>query len=553
VVVGGGISGLAAAHFFRSRNPDARILILENHHDFGGHAQRNEFHSGGRTLIGHGGSQTLEDPSSYSSVAKKLLRELAVDTSRFYTAYDRDFYRRHGLGVGIYFDRATYGVDRLVPIDISSVYSESDVAPSPLSQAEAVGQMPLSEAAKRELMQLLELDSDRLPDVSIFGERSFLEGISYQDLLTEHLGLREPELTRLLNSLTAGLFGMGIDCIPAWDAIWYGDMPGLGGTGLRRFEGLIDRAYEMLSEPYIFHFPDGNASIARLLVRSLIPQVAPGNTMEDVVTARFDYSRLDQADSQVRLRLESTAVRVEHDGPAASAKRVAVAYVRAGRAHRVWGKACVLTCYNTMIPYLCPELPAEQREALASLVKVPLIYTNVLLRNWQPWKRAGLATAFCPGSYHQVAMLDFPVSLGDYRFSAGPEEPIIAHLERGPIKPGLELTPREQYRAGREELLSMPFEAIESSLRMHLARMLGEVGFDPALDIEAITVNRWPHGYAYEYLSHIDPDYAEGEYPHVRGRQPFGRVTIANSDSGASAYLDSAIDEAHRAVEELSA
>jgi spermidine dehydrogenase len=232
---------------------------------------------------------------------------------------------------------------------------------------------------------------------------------------------------------------------------------------------------------------------------------------------------------------------------------VAVTYVRAGRAHRVWGKACVLACYNTMIPHLCPELPAEQREALASLVKAPLIYTNVLLRSWHPWKRAGLALAFCPGSYHQIAMLDFPVSLGDYRFSAGPEEPIVVHLERAPIKPRLGLTPREQYRAGREELLSMPFEAIESSLRVQLARMLAEVGFDPAIDIEAITVNRWPHGYSHEYLSHLDPEYAEDEYPHVRGRQPFGRITIANSDSGASAYLDTAIDQAYRAVEELSA
>jgi len=553
VVVGGGVSGLAAAYFFRRHNPGARILILENHDDFGGHARRNEFRSGGRTLIGYGGSQSMEEPSSYSSVAKTLLLELGVETSRFYKAYDEEFYGTHGLGAGFYFDRLTYGVDRLVPIDLGSAWSDSlALAPPSLSQAEAVQQMPISEQAKRDLMRLLELDSDQLPDVSIFGEPSFLKKISYQDFLAEHLGIRDPEVRRLLDCLTAGLFGLGIDSIPTWDGIWYGSLPGLRGTGLGRFEGLIERVYEISSEPYIFHFPDGNASIARLLVRSLIPDVAPGRTMEDVVTARFDYRRLDEIDSQVRLRLESTVVRVEHDGPPASAKRVAVTYVRAGRTQRVWGKACVLACYNTVVPHLCPELPEEQREALTSMARAPLVYTNVLLRNWQPWKRAGLAVAFCPGSYHQAAVLDFPVSLGDYHFSGGPEDPIVAHLARAPIVPGAGLTPREQFLIGRHELLAMPFDAIERSLRTQLAGMLGEAGFDPVLDIEAITVNRWPHGYAREYLSHLDPEYAEGESPHVRGRRPFGRITIANSDAGASAYLDSAIDQAHRAVEELS-
>jgi spermidine dehydrogenase len=359
VVVGGGVSGLAAAYFYRRRNPGARILILENHDDFGGHARRNEFQSGGRTVIGYGGSQSLEEPSSYSSVAKTLLRELGVETSRFYTAYDEEFYRTHGLGAGFYFDRPTYGVDRLVPIDIRSAYPDGTLAPAPIPQREAVHQMPISETAKRDLLRLLELASDHLPDVSILGESSFLEKISYQDFLAEHLGVRDAEVWRLLNCFVEGPFGLGIDSISAWDGIWYGDLPGLRGTSLGRFEGLIERVYYASSEPYIFHFPDGNASIARLLVRNLIPEAASGETMEDVVTARFDYRRLDAVDSQVRLRLESTAVRVEHDGPSDSARRVAVTYVRAGRTQRVWGKACVLACYNTIIPYLCPELPGE--------------------------------------------------------------------------------------------------------------------------------------------------------------------------------------------------
>jgi spermidine dehydrogenase len=81
--------------------------------------------------------------------------------------------------------------------------------------------------------------------------------------------------------------------------------------------------------------------------------------------------------------------------------------------------------------------------------------------------------------------------------------------------------------------------------------VLGGGGFDPARDIEAITVNRWPHGYGYEYNALYDPQWPPGQAPHEIGRRPFGRITIANSDAAATAYTDAAIDQGHRAVEEL--
>jgi spermidine dehydrogenase len=229
---------------------------------------------------------------------------------------------------------------------------------------------------------------------------------------------------------------------------------------------------------------------------------------------------------------------------------VAVTYVRAGAAQRVWGRTCIIAGYNMMIPYLCPELPAEQRASLALLVKSPLLYTNVLLRDWQAWKRAGLGLAICPGSDHQVAMLDFPVSLGDYRFARGPDEPIVAHLEGTPLGTGSGLERRQLYREARARLLATPFSAYERSIRSQLAGMLGAAGFDPARDIEAITLNRWAHGYAWGPNPLVDPPSPDG-LPHEVGRRPFGRIAIANSDAGASATLDTAIDQAYRAVEEI--
>ena len=126
---------------------------------------------------------------------------------------------------------------------------------------------------------------------------------------------------------------------------------------------------------------------------------------------------------------------------------------------------------------------------------------------------------------------------------------MLVHMERTPCKPGL--PEHEQNRAGREELLSTPFATIEGNIRDQLTRTLGAGGFDAARDIEAITVNRWPHGYAPEYNPLFDPDVPEAQRPNVIGRARVGQIAIANSDAGAAAYTDSAIDQASRAVNEL--
>jgi spermidine dehydrogenase len=506
VVVGGGLSGLAAAHFYRKQKPKARILILDNHDDFGGHAKRNEFQSGGRALIGYGGSQTLQEPSGYPDVVKGLL---------------------------------------MVPYGLGILEDYLSLTPSRLSPEQAVAQMPISEPARREFLRLLVTDRDRLPEIPFDAREKYLYTISYRDFLIKHLEIREPEVFAVLDDLTSD-FGVGIEAVSAISALYYAGLPGWKTTGF---------PVPKETEPYIHHFPDGNASIARLLVRGMIPAVAPGKTMEDVVTARFDYSKLDEAKSAVRLRLNSTAVRVEHDGDPKTAKRVRISYVRGGHAYRVQARSCVLACYNMMIPHLCPELPAPQREALALQVKSPILYTTVALRNWRAWKKLGIGAAVAPGSYHVNTMLDFPVSLGGYRFSAGPDDPIVVHMERFPHQSNMGLTPRDQHRLGRYELLSTTFETLERNVRGQLAGMLSTGGFDPARDIEGITVNRWAHGYAYWYNPLFDTYYEDRDderYPHMQARKRFGRIAIANSDSGARAMLESAVMQGHRAVSDLS-
>ncbi len=193
VIVGGGISGLASAYFYRKRHPDARILILDNNDDFGGHARRNEFEIGDRTIVGYGGSQSIQSPTRWPKAAKDLLDDLGFDASRFKSAYDQDFYRRNGLSAGIYFDRENYGVDRIVPYEFGNTYYYLPLATSKLSTAEAVARMPISKAARREMRRLLEARKDQLPDHSILEESDYLSSISYRDFLVKHLDIHQPE------------------------------------------------------------------------------------------------------------------------------------------------------------------------------------------------------------------------------------------------------------------------------------------------------------------------------------------------------------------------
>jgi spermidine dehydrogenase len=528
IVVGGGISGLASAYFYRQRaGKNARILILDNHDDFGGHAKRNEFQAGGRMVLSYGGTQSIESPGKYSDVAKTLIRDIGVRVEKFERAYDRELYST--MGTAAFFDKDTFGEDRLV--------TGMNTKPWP----EFLAQTPLSHDVRRDIARVYTEKKDYLPGMSLDEKIALLTKISYAEYLTKHCKIT-PKALPFFQTFPHDLFCIGIEAVPAMEC--YEGVDDYNSFTYAGFDGLGLPA-PAKEEPYIYHFPDGNASIARLVVRSLIPSAMPGSSMEDVVDARAVYSKLDAADSQVRIRLNSTVVHVRNS----TEHEVHVAYMRDGKLHTVTGKNCVLACYNGMIPYICPDVPAQQSKALSSLVKMPLVYTHVALRNWEPFAKLNVHHIVAPGSYHTYTGLDFPVSLGAYRFPASPKEPAVLFMLRTPCKPGLEQ--REQNRAGRRELLDTPFATFEKNIRDQLNRMLGAAGFDAGRDIEGITVNRWAHGYAFTPNPLFDPDWKEEEKPWVIGRRRVGRIAIANSDAGASAYTDVAIDQAWRAVGDL--
>jgi spermidine dehydrogenase len=537
IVVGAGISGLAAAHFFRKQaGANARILILDNHDDFGGHAQRNEFQVGKRLLLSYG-AESIESPSLFTTVSKGLLADLGIDVRKFYRYFDQNFYSSMKLGSGMFFDRETFGVDRLV------------AGFGAIPHHEFFAKAPLSESARRDIVRLHTEKVDYLRGFTLEQKKAILANTSYADFLTK-IAKCTPEVLPVFQTRSHDLFAVGIDAVSCLALYEEGDDNGYGYPGLDSVLGASGERGNHKPEPYIFHFPDGNASVARLLVRALIPEAIPGTTMEDVVLAKAAYSRFDTPQSPARLRLSSTVVKVRHSGDPASAREVEVTYVRNGQLYQVRGRQCVLACYNSMIPYLSPELPAKQKEALAYGVRAPLVYSHVAIRNWTSFHKLGVYQIAAPGSYHVYTSIDFPVSMPGYRYPSRPEEPMVVLMLRTPCQPGL--SQREQHRIGRTELYDVSFETMERNIRDQLGRMLSPGGFDPAKDIEGITVGRWAHGYAYSPNSLFDPDFADDELPNVVGRKPFGRITIANSDAGAIAYMDTAIDEAYRAVQELS-
>ncbi|HVW71394.1 MAG TPA: FAD/NAD(P)-binding protein [Steroidobacteraceae bacterium] len=530
VVVGAGISGLSSAYFYRKKfGPDARILIVDNHDDFGGHAKRNEFHVDGRTLLSYGGTQAIDSPSTYRPVAMALLRELGIEMRRLAGRYDRAAYR--GLGTACFFDKETFGTDRVV----------TGMGTRPW--ADFLRDSPLSDRAKADIVRLYAEKRDYLGHLSPHDKRKRLREINYATYLVEHCKV-DPATVKFFQTYSHDLFGVGIDAVSALSCYENPDdyesftYAGFDGLGLEP----VDK------EAYVYMFPDGNASIARLLVRALIPAAIAAPSPDAIVGARVHYDRLDVPSAATRLRLSSPVIGVERLGPKPG-DPVAVNYVRGGAIERVTTRHCVLACYHGMIPYLCPEIPDEQKTALHYGPKVPFLYTHVALRNWRSFAELGVHHIVAPGAYHSYTALAFPVDGDGYRCSRSPDEPMVLFMLRALCAPGL---PRkDQHRAGRAELLGTPFNAIEGHIRDQLHRMLGGAGFDGERDIAAITVNRWAHGYTYEYDSLSEPDWPKGRAPYEIARQPFGPIVIANADAAGAAYTDAAIDMAYRAVGEL--
>ncbi|GBQ43253.1 NAD(P)/FAD-dependent oxidoreductase [Komagataeibacter europaeus] len=530
VVVGAGISGLSAALFYqRAMGPDARILIIDNHDDFGGHAKRNEFHYGGQTYLGYGGTMSIETPFPYSYTATSLLMDLGIRPDS-YSGYLKTS-RLKGLEPAVFYDRETFGRDQLVP-----GYHDGN-------WARFFHDSPLDDQTRADLLRLHTQAINYLPDMTPDARQALLRTISYETFLRRYAHMSDGAIRFFAGKAYRN--NMRVDTCPAYDAM-KAEAPGFNG---------MEVTHETPHESAVFHFPDGNATTARLLVGRLVPSFfGTPQTAAGVIMAQGNYARLDRP-GPVRIRLNGMVVRVEHTGDPARPndnRPVRVVYQKpdgtADTRHAVMADNVIMACFNNIIPFIVPSLPDAQKDALKYPSKVPMQYSTVLLRNGQALRRCAARSIYAPCSYHTRLLVDEPVDIGGYTTNPAPDRPTMIHLLRNANAPG---RPRkEQNRLGRQEMLAMTFPEIEAKTRDQLQRMFGSLGFNHEHDIVGLTVNRWPHGYAYTYDTLGDPYMPAALRPHVIGRQPYGRIAIANADSTAAAFTNTAIDAAERAVQE---
>ena len=527
IVVGAGISGLAAAHYYQKRfGADSKILLLENHDDFGGHAKRNEFHQSGEMVLSLGGTHNLEW-WSFSKTVNAFMQEHGVDCKGMRKQMEFAYGRDAPNSPAMWFDETTYGVNRLVTnFNLSAKLTTEDI-----------DKIPISDAGRDSLKRFYD-SAPSLEDWTEAEAEDLLSSMSYPDFLRQYGGLTE-DAVQLFDKEEHGSWGLEMRAISAAEAMWEG-YPGAHLFG-------EDWSEDSFGYP-VAMWPDGNASLVRLMVAKLVPQSAPNAAAENVAMTQFDYSALDRENTNVRLRLNSTVVGVNNTDQGAS-----VTYASSeGELKQVSARHSVLACYHSIIPHLCPAMSDTQKAALKYQVKVPMILTNVLLRNSEALDKLGVDAVSCPGRLHARLFLFKGLHTGGYKRSDGADE-AVSLVFWGSISPPEDAVDiRSQLRGSRQKLLELSFEDFEREVRTVLDGLLGPAGFDVAEDILAITVNRWPHGYAYEYMQLWDPEWESGEAPHEIARQPFGSITIANADAGASAYTHVAIDQAYRAVAELS-
>lgn len=536
VVVGAGISGLAAAYFYQQQaGKDKRILILDNHDDFGGHAKRNEFHFQDKMFLGAGGSGNFQNAYAYSDETMSLIKDLGFDLDNIRAATEPEYF---GLNQGMYTDRENFGEDNIAYGNW--MYAWHGVG----NYQELVNALPLERSEKAKLISFIEGSKPLKKELPTENLRSALRSISYKNFLTDYVGLDEKTCV-LWHPYISLTYLVGSDCLSIREAIKLG-MPGLSVLSEEAMVAL-ELSDDGQEEDFVW-FPDGNATFCRQIVRRMIPRVASGTTIDDLIAARFDYSKLDRADHYVQLRLNSTVVNAANNKD----QSVSISYVANENAFKVKSKRAILACYNNMITYMCPELPEQQKEQLQQGVKGPMLIANVLLRDGQSFYNAESEIFQCPTSPFTLVSKAPPLNIGDYKSSSNPKDPVVIYMLGAPAATPNDgsQTVRDLYRQGRYGVYAKSFGDYEKEIRDQLTGMFAANGFDADRDIEAITLNRWSHGYAYTHFELFDPKWPAGEAPHELGRKPFGNITIANSDSEGLDTVDGAVNAAWRSVQE---
>jgi len=495
-------------------------------------------------VLSLGGAQNLESPDSYGDIAGSVLIDLGIDGDAI-EAMDKNTPDNYLLGGKLH-----GSVGMTMPTAGGHVTVGGHwyrFMHGRGEYAEAVRGLPLPKPEQDKLIAFFGGELDVLDDLSISEAYEYINTVSYNRFLVDRVGLAKE---------TVAMFDAHLLILDGWSGWHHTVMEAItvGSPGLRAMgwiTNFIDSLAAMMIEDMTQTrmFPDGNASVARLLVQKLIPAVSPDmKGFEDVAVAPFNYDALDDEKQQTRIRLNSTVV-----GAREVDDSVVVEYVREGSAVSVTADHCVLACYNNLIPHLCPEMSEAQKKGLSYGVRVPFVYANVLIENGRAFSKLGVEFTHCPQDDFQWVAAAPTMTTGGYEPPQSLDDPMAVFMMMSPTPAKEGGIARDLFRAGRHRIYATSFEDYEAQIRKQLQGMLGKHGFNHESDVVAITVNRIPHGYAYFYLGLDDPEWEDGQKPHEIGRAQFGRISIANTDSEAMPLMNAAFDAAWRAVEEQTA
>jgi len=533
LVVGGGISGLAAALFFTRRaRPAMTCLVLDNHPVFGGEAKRNEFDVDGHRLIAHQGSAFYFVPYPYSFIAR-FYDSIGLRQPRL------TYQTWGGTGTELTTSNTPYGSPGMDRGQYGFFYGRSSSSQpgvwviDPLRR-ELEG-APITPEQKAEVLRVLRASQSQgtQPRPQYDGDplARQLDTMTLEDHLMARYGVSRETVRTYLSDEGSG-FGLGPDALSAFCA-YAPDM-------LHPLP--VDEPEQM--------FPDGNGTFARLIVKTLLPaSISGGPGLEDVCRGTIDFAALDRAGSPVRIRLRSTAVWAQHDAAPAGSDTVTVAYTRDGKLHRVRARSVVMAGGSWTTRHIVRDLPNAQRDAYAQCYRSPAMMANVAVRNWRFLQRLGITGArwfdgF--GSYFQVRRV---ATCGTEPPLLDPDRPIVLNLKVIYPSPGLPTA--EQGSRGRAVMLATSFTDYERQIRQQFDDMFARAGFDPKRDIAGIVLNRWGHAY-------LSPQ--PGWYYGATGKpaprdvlraHPFGRIAFANTDLSGNMDHRSSILEADRAVGQL--
>jgi|GEM_PF-1143350 spermidine dehydrogenase len=518
VVVGAGVAGIASAIYFLDAQPNARVLLLDNHDEFGGHARRNTFEVDGNTLIACGGTLEVESYSYSSTESRALFDRLGLNINTLQSYFDSSRYAQYDLTAGFLADQQSHQVDhawakRMWATEWPAFFSQLNLPPAVASDLAALCSVNTEPAG--------------MNDVA-------LASISMREYIEGRLGL-SAEATRFADIFALDYFGVGCDTLTANAAMQYG--PGFDWAGAS-WSPSADQAYDVM---HTNRYPDGFHTIVRKMLALIKPEAfSRQGTLEDLFLADICPHKYDRPNDQVKLRLNSTAVHIAHNGAPATASDVDVYYLHNGQNRRAKARQVIMAGGSFMAKHILRDIPNETKAAANSMRYCPLVYTNVALHRWEAIAKSGIYWGCFLDSPYKIFKLQEPLSLPGYSPAWDPSQPITALM----VWPAIDLNAKEdaQLSMGRMSMGMMDLAAHRKLVEETLTRLFGPYGFSPN-DVAAITVNRWGHGYPLfdSVGSQSDPQQAAKGY---------GRISIAHVDNAGDVWAQGSIDAAYRAAQE---